>query len=54
MTNNLSSSKYCLWKQGERLRYYDIEGYDYTELLQTLHLESFENIEISALKFMED
>ncbi len=52
--NNLSSSKYCLWKQGERLRYYDIEGYDYTELLQTLHLESFENIEISALKFMED
>ena len=53
-TNRLSDSMKCLWKLGERLRYYDIEGYDYTELLQTLHLESFENIEISTLKFMED
>lgn len=53
-TNRLSDSMKCLWKHGERLRYYDIEGYDYTELLQTLHLESFENIEISTLKFMED
>lgn len=52
--NRLSDSMKCLWKQGERLRYYDIEGYDYTELLQTLHLENFENIEISTLKFMED
>ena len=52
--NRLCDSMYCLWKQGERLRYYDIESHDYTELLQTLHLESFENIEISTLKFMED
>lgn len=52
--NRLSDSMKCLWKHGERLRYYDIESHDYTELLQTLHLETFENIEISTLKFMED
>ena len=43
--NRLCDSMYCLWKHGERLRYYDIESHDYTELLQTLHLETFENIE---------
>lgn len=52
--NNLSSSKYCLWKQGERLRYYDIEGHDYNELFDTLQLNTFNNIEISTLKFIND
>ena len=53
-SNHLSASMLCLWKHGERLRYYDIAGHDYTELLETLNLDKFRNIEISTLKFMED
>ena len=49
--NKLSDSMYCLWKQGEKLRYYDIAGHDYGELLETIGLESFVDIEISTLKF---
>jgi hypothetical protein len=45
---------YCLWKQGEKLRYYDIAGHDYGELLETISLESFVDIEISTLKFFND
>ena len=52
--NHLSASLYCLWKQGERLRYYDINGQDYSELLETLNLGCYKNIEISTLKFIED
>ncbi len=53
-TNHFGTSMHCLWKHGERLRYYDIAGHDYTELLETLNLDKFRNIEISTLKFMED
>lgn len=53
-SNRLTESMLCLWKHGERLRYYDIESYDYTELLETLNLSQFSNIEISTLKFFED
>lgn len=52
--NRLSGSMYCLWKQGERLRYYDIAGHDYGELLDTINLESFVNTEVSTLKFIND
>ena len=53
-SNRLSDSMYCLWKQGEKLRYYDIAGHDYGELLETISLESFVDIEISTLKFFND
>ena len=53
-SNRLSDSMYCLWKQGEKLRYYDIAGRDYGELLETISLESFVDIEISTLKFFND
>lgn len=53
-TNHLTDSKYCLWKQGERLRYYDIRNRDYSELLEVLNLDSYENTEVSTLKFFED
>ena len=36
-SNRLSDSMFCLWKQGEKLRYYDISSQDYEELLQTLN-----------------
>ena len=53
-SNRLSDSMFCLWKQGEKLRYYDISGQDYEELLQTLNLGKYTDIELSTLKFFED
>lgn len=53
-SNRLSDSRKCLWKQGERLRYYDIDSGDYAELLETLNLGEYVDIDISTLKFMED
>lgn len=52
--SHLSAARYLLWKQNEQIRYYDIEGRDFTELLDTLNLEAYENIELSTLKFVED
>ena len=51
--NALADSNCILWKQNEQLRYYDIQGRDYTELLETLNFDSYENIEFSTLKFIE-
>ncbi len=51
--NRLSESRTLLWKINEKLRYYDIDGRDYTELFDTLNLASYENIEFSTAKFME-
>lgn len=52
--NHLSSAKYLLWKLNERIRYYDIEGRDFSELLEGLNLETYENIEISTVKLMRE
>lgn len=52
--NRLAETRFLLWKQNEQIRYYDIDGQDFSELLETLNLESYENTEISTLKFMED
>lgn len=52
--NRLSDSKKCLWKQGERLRYYDIDAGDYDELMETINLGEYSDIDISTLKFVED
>ena len=52
--NHLAESRYLLWKQNEQIRYYDIDGQDFTELLDTLNLEAYENIEYSTTKFMRD
>ena len=52
--NHLSESRVALWKQNELIRYYDIDARDYSELLNTLNLDSYENIEISTLKFIDD
>ena len=53
-TNRWAESRLCLWKQGEHLRFYNISAQDYTELLETLNLESFQSTEISTLKFLND
>lgn len=52
--NHLSDARFLLWKQSEQIRYYDIEGRDFTELLDALNLESYENIELSTMKFVEE
>lgn len=52
--NRLAESRFLLWTQNEHIRYYDIDDRDYTELLNALNLESYENIELSTLKFVED
>ena len=43
-----------MWKQNRQIRYYDIDARDYTELLDTLNLDAYENIEYSTAKFMAD
>lgn len=50
--NHISRERYVLWKHGGLLRYYDTDSYDYTELLDTLNLSQYRDIEISANKFM--
>lgn len=52
--NRLVESRFILWKMNEMLRYYDIDSRDYTELLETLNLDSFENVEYSTMKFMRE
>ena len=52
--NRMTDERYLLWKLNERFRYYDIDGRDYTEFLDTLNLDSYENIEISTEKLMND
>lgn len=52
--NHLMDARYLLWKQNEQIRYYDIDGRDFTELLDTLNLNAYENIELSTLKFMKE
>ena len=52
--NHLAEARFLLWKQNEMIRFYDIDGQDFTELLDTLNLGAFENIELSTVKFMEN
>lgn len=53
-TYRLSDSRKCLWKQGERLRYYDIDAGNYDELMETINLSEYSDIDVSTLKFIED
>ena len=52
--NHLPNTNFLLWKQNEMIRYYDIDSRDYTELLEELNLDAYENIELSTAKFMTD
>lgn len=52
--NRLSEVRFLLWKQNEQIRYYDIDGQDFTELLDKLNLNAYENIEYSTWKFVRD
>ena len=50
--NRFMESRSILWKYGDRFRYYDIDGQDYTELFETLNLNSYHNVELSTAKFV--
>lgn len=52
--NRLADSHALLWGQNHHLRYYDVDSMDPAELLETLDLGRFENVEISTRKFMRD
>ncbi len=52
--NRLAESRFIFWKYGEQLRYYDIDSRDYTQLLETLNLDGYENVEYSTAKFMRE
>jgi DNA-binding CsgD family transcriptional regulator len=49
--NKLSASTNVLWKYGKKFRYYNMASYDFTDLLKTLNLEQYQNVEYSTLKF---
>ena len=52
--NQISRSRYALWKYGKKFRYYDVAANDYTDLLSELNLEQYQNTEISTLKLFRD
>ena len=50
--NALYSSNWVLWKYGKRFRYYNMENYDFTDLLEKLSFNQYKDVEISTLKFV--
>ena len=52
--NRLSASTQVLWNQGRSFRYYNISDYDFQELLDALHLDQYQDIEISTFKLFRD
>ncbi|MFI3170180.1 MAG: DNA-directed RNA polymerase subunit alpha C-terminal domain-containing protein [Faecalibacterium sp.] len=52
--NKLAGSSHVLWKYGKKMRYYDIQSHDFTELLSTLDLYQYKDVELSTRKFFID
>lgn len=52
--NHLNTAEYVLWNLWRRFRYYDVENGDFGELLDTLGLSQYDDMEISTLKFFRD
>ena len=50
----LMERRFILWTLNETMRYYDIDSRDYSELLETLQLDMYENIELSTAKFVRE
>lgn len=53
-SNRLTDSNKLLWKQNQRLRYYDVQSGDYSELLEVLNLGQYSDVELSTRKFLID
>ena len=52
--NRISALKNVLWKRGSKLRYYDADCRDFTELLDALDLSQYKHTEISTYKWFMD
>ena len=52
--NRLAEARFLLWKQGETLRAYDVDGRDYGDLISGLGLDALEDIELSTQKLIDD
>ena len=52
--NKLNGSRFVLWNQWRRFRYYNIDAQDYTELFATLDMEQYRDTELSSLKVFRD
>ena len=52
--NRAAESMHILWIYPKSLRYYNIDSYDYTDLLETLNLKQYNNVEYSTAKFYND
>lgn len=53
-SNYLANSNYALWNYNNSLRFYNIAGTNFTELLDVLNLSQYENIEFSTYKLFRD
>lgn len=54
LENKLNAAKNILWKLNRRLRYYNMDEYDFSELLQAIDLKKYHNIELSSEKFFKE
>lgn len=53
-SNKLAVSNHVLWKYGQKLRYYNIDAYDYKDLLNGLNLCCYKDVELSTRKFFQE
>jgi len=51
--NHLADADFLVWKYGEMLRYYDITGRDFAELMDDLNLNAYQNTEITTSVLMD-
>ena len=51
--NQLAKMRYVLWTHGKKLRYYPIDRYDFTALLEAIDLGQFRDVEISTDLFLQ-
>ena len=52
--NKMAVSNHVLWKHHKKMRYYNIDSYEYDDLFKTLNLSQYNNIEISTLKLFRE
>lgn len=50
----LRNARYVLWGRNERLRYYDIDARDHTELLAALRLDTYQDTEVSTAELFRE
>ena len=51
--NRLAASDTVLWKYGKKLRYYNMNSYDFDKLFEILNLEQYRDVEYSTQKFFK-